>query len=386
MKICIITNIPAPYRLPLFAKLEHEFGKQGWNLTVIFLTKSYDRRKWNIDESQFRFRYRFLEDPLYNFREFFFSFGFSILKILHQEKPDIIIPGGFSFPMMLAMLYAKIYAIPYCLWSGETIKQSGIRRDYFHLRKLLRRSIVRHASCAVVYGKAAKEYMIQMGMTPENISVAINTVDTEFYQKKCAEIRSQKFELIQRHGYFGINLLYVGHLTEQKGLQYLFKAINRIDRFDEIAALHIVGSGPYEENLLSLKAELQINNIHFHGFKQINELLFFYAICDIFVFPSLYDIWGLVCIEAMAAKLPVICSVHCGISHDLLNYENAIIIRPKITNEMAHAILELIESHDKRHRLAEKGYELVKHKMNLSQCVNGFIQLIEKQINSDSLQ
>ncbi len=345
---------------------------------VIFLTKSYYRRKWDIDENQFRFRYRFLDDGVYNFREFFFSFGFSILKILDQEKPDIIIPGGFSLPMMLAMLYAKIHAIPYCLWSGETTEQSSIRKDFLKTRKMLRRWIIRHAAASAVYGKAAEEYMIRMGMSPDKVIITINTVDTDFFQKQCAEIRSQKEELVKRFGFSGINLLYVGHLTEQKGLQYLLKAIRQIERFDEIATLHIVGSGPYEENMLSLKAELKINNIHFHGFKQINELPFFYGICDIFVFPSMYDIWGLVCIEAMAAELPVICSVHSGISHDLIHGESAIIVRPSDTIEFARAIQRLILSNEQRTDIARNGIDLIINKMNLSVCTRNFVTVLKK--------
>jgi glycosyltransferase involved in cell wall biosynthesis len=376
MKITIITNIPSPYRIPLFALLDREFQSRGWELTVIFLTKSYHRRKWKSNDDKLTFRYIFLDDYKINFSESFFTFGFSLPHILFMEKPDVIILGGFSFPMLLAIFYSRLFNTPYCLWSGETIQQSQMRKDFMNLRHSIRYWMVQHASAAAVYGKAAKQYMITLDLPVENIFSAINTVDTGFFEHHCMDYRLKKEVLKQQYKYPKINLLYVGHLTEQKGLQYLLQAIKNIKDFETNVALHIVGSGLYEEKLKSLHNELNLQNVYFHGFKQKDELPFYYGICDIFVFPSLYDIWGLVCIEAMASRIPVICSIHCGISHDLIHEYNALLVDPMEINEFSSAIQKLMMSSDLRNKLSENGFDSIRKTYNLIETVNGLIATI----------
>jgi glycosyltransferase involved in cell wall biosynthesis len=217
-----------------------------------------------------------------------------------------------------------------------------------------------------------------MGMPSENIYITINTVDTQFFTKHSEEYRLKKEYFKKQYQYPDINLLYVGHITEQKGLQYLIKALGNIKDFDKIAALHIVGSGPYEEKLRSLQTEMSLKNIIFHGFRQKDQLPFFYGICDIFVFPSLYDIWGLVCIEAMATDLPVICSVYCGINYDLIHNYNSLIVDTKNTDEFTAQIQLLIQNPDFRKLISRNGFSSIADKFNLNRTSKSFLTIVNE--------
>lgn len=370
MKIIIITNIPAPYRVDLFNRIHQEWISKGYYLKIIFLTKNYRRRKWNINISDIKFEFSIADHNPISLRESFFSFGTVMIKQLIQEKPDVVILGGFSVPMILAFFYCRMRQIPCILWSGETIQQSKLRMDILQFRFFIRRWLVSHLTAALVYGNAAFDYMRFLGLKKEQIFYAINTVDTDYFKCETQKIRNtntQTSEFLQ--------LLYVGHLTKDKGIQYVFQALKKIDH--TAIHLHIVGSGPYEHELKQLVHSLDLKNIYFHGFVQKQDLPKHYAYADVFVFPSLYDIWGLVCVEAMAARVPLICSVYAGISQNLTHKFNALLVDPTDVQQLSSGILEMAQNPELRKEIAENANQTLKKEMTLQHTIEGFSALIK---------
>src|SRR4029079_17729780 len=83
--------------------------------------------------------------------------------------------------------------------------------------------------------------------------------------------------------------------------------------------LRIIGSGEEEESLKALSAELSLEHlVRFEGFKQKEDVARFLAGAYCFLFPTNFDIWGLVLVEAMAAGVPSLSSIHAGATHDLI--------------------------------------------------------------------
>lgn len=148
---------------------------------------------------------------------------------------------------------------------------------------------------------AVSEYsandLVERGIDWNSIETVPNGVDTdEFYPgSSCIE-----FE-----GWDSI-LLYVGPLSERKGLKYLIKSMPGIVENNKNTGLVIVGGGD-NSDLLELSNSLGIqDNIQFEGFVPDDELPEYYRAANIFVFPSLLEGFGMVLLEAMASGLPVI--------------------------------------------------------------------------------
>ena len=113
-------------------------------------------------------------------------------------------------------------------------------------------------------------------------------------------------------------ILFVGHLTKGKNIESLLPVLKKISIKYPLEFI-LVGDGPERRNLKDLSEKLGISKIvKFEGFKQQSELSKYYLDADIFVFPSNYDIWGLVVIEAMVHSLVCITSIHSGVSDDLI--------------------------------------------------------------------
>lgn len=102
-------------------------------------------------------------------------------------------------------------------------------------------------------------------------------------------------------------LLYVGRIVKEKNLRFLYDVLININKTEKDVVLLFVGGGPYQEELEKDAVELGIqDSVFFTGYVAREDLLYFYKMADVFVFPSKTDTQGLVTIEAMLAGLPVV--------------------------------------------------------------------------------
>lgn len=147
---------------------------------------------------------------------------------------------------------------------------------------------------------------------------------------------------------------YLGGLSKRKNVETILKVAKKLENQKEIT-FKIAGNGPELNNLLKIKKQLKISNVDFIGFipeKKLNE---FYNSLDIFIFPSLYEGFGLPVLEAMACKIPVITS---NISSMPEIAEGAsLLVNPKSVEEISNQIKRLLKERNLRKKLSEKGFE-----------------------------
>lgn len=129
---------------------------------------------------------------------------------------------------------------------------------------------------------------------PDNSFYIPNGIDLNRFTSNENEIENKKRDK-------AIKILFVGRLVKSKGLEILIDAF-QIIRQNEGYELHIVGSGEMESYIQDLK----VNKIIYHGILNDADLISIYKKCDIFVFPSDGDIFGLVILEALASGMYVI--------------------------------------------------------------------------------
>ena len=114
--------------------------------------------------------------------------------------------------------------------------------------------------------------------------------------------------------------LFSGSFVRRKGVDLLVGAFSELVRMGSDTELHLLGDGP-------LKGELQVatssiaDRVHFHGFRQRDELSAFYAQADVLCAPSRYDGWGLIVPEGLAAGIPVISTAKTGAARELVTQD-----------------------------------------------------------------
>jgi len=304
----LITNIPTPYRVPLFNELSRQLREKGLRLKVVFGALGYPRRKWQIDLNAAQFDYAVLHSRKIKYRNpESLSFTYSrLFKTISQDKPFVVIGNGFSLATTKLWLRSFLTKTPYIIWSAaiEDANRSALRRA-------LRKALTKRAAGFVAAGTLAKKYLLSLGCQPEDVEIGINTVDTSFYMDKGKEDKSAARE--NRH------LLYVGALNPRKNVLRLLNVVRLLAEQRRNFVLDVVGDGEEQENLERYVTENHLTElVRFHGFHQKEKIKDFYRAADLFLFQTDFDIWGLVLVEAMAAGLPCISSIRAGATHDLI--------------------------------------------------------------------
>ena len=138
-----------------------------------------------------------------------------------------------------------------------------------------------------------------------------------------------------------LRLLYVGHLSQRKGLSYLFDAMRCLKG---IATLTLVGQKPDNE-CAALEAELRQHN--WLGTMPHARVLEVMAQHDVFVFPSLFEGLALVVLEAMAQGLPIITTVNSGATGAIEEGKEGFVVPIRDSDAIAAWVLELARDRER---------------------------------------
>lgn len=153
-------------------------------------------------------------------------------------------------------------------------------------------------------------------------------------------------------------ILYVGGFSKRKNVKNLILAYEKIySSLKETHKLLIAGSLKDEGLALSdlVTSKGLNNNIIFLGYVKDSVLPTLYNACEAFVYPSLYEGFGLPVLEAMSCKIPVITSNTTSIPE--ITGPCAITINPNNIDELSFHLLSLLNNPDLKDEFGNKGYQ-----------------------------
>lgn len=348
LRVLYLVNIPSPYRVAFF----NELGKLC-DLTVLFERVSSVDREVSWHNYIFtNFKGIFLKGVKFRNDK---AISLDFQKYINDRSYDHIVIGGYATPTSaLAINYLKIKKIPFTL----NIDGGMISENESNFKKSIKKYFISSASAWLSTGEVGSNYLEYYGANRKKIFNYPFTTLKEIDMLNHILNKDDKNKLRKKLGLEGNRIiLTVGQFIHRKGFDILINACSQIP---SDTAIYFVGGSPTKE-YLELRDTLQLNNIHFVGFKPKDEILSYYRAADIFVLPTREDIWGLVINEAMANGLPVVTTNKCVAGLELVkNYDNGFIVPVESVDELSLRINEIINNDELMIKMAESSLQKAK--------------------------
>lgn len=272
-----------------------------------------------------------------------------------------------SFQNIVIHHYAKRYGVPYVLQAHGSVA------TYFQKRTLKRifdrvwgYRILKDASSLVALTPMEVHQYKNMVISEDKTDIVPNGIDlSEFqnlpqmgeFKKKYGLKRNQKI------------ILYLARIHKIKGPDLLAKAFAGLTKELVTAKLVIVGQDDgYLSTLKQLIKELHIEEqVLFTGALYGREKLEAYVDAEIYVLPSLYEIFGITILEACACGTPVIVTDRCGLA-DAIDEEAGLVV-PYDQEHLQRALLRMLGDNKMRLKFGERGKSLMREKFNWQRVV-----------------
>lgn len=323
------------------------------------------------------YRKMFTPKNILNFVNEYYQ-GFKVLNTLNKEyKFDLVYTH--TLAVLIGILFAKKNKIKHLWHVQEIIAKPKI------LNFLFKKILSLDSNHKVIYDSiATMNFWIDNNKKLANKSEAVwNGVETKnikiFTEIELQEVRetfffSSKDEVV-------ISL--VGRINSWKGQQLLLKSFDQLVKKHNNIKLVYLGSAPLnQENfenelrnqILELGLESKVVLIPFQ--KEIEK---FWNSIDIAVVPSTEpEPFGMVVIEAMLAKKPVVASNHGGPTEIIIQDETGLLFEPNNCNSLTDALEKLIKHEQLRKLYGENGFNRVNNTFSLENHVNHFEKIFEE--------
>jgi len=201
-------------------------------------------------------------------------------------------------------------------------------------------------------------------------------IDEYAHNHKQCEIIDEKYNLKGKKV-----VLFTGRLTPQKGVDYLIKAARQIK-----GEVLILGDGPERTNLQKLIDDLKVTNCRILGYMKPGEQLgfkAFYGRADVYVAPSTWkEPLGLVILEAMAAKTPVISTRAGGIMSLIKDGYNGYLVHVRNSAEIVQKVNTLLANEELCKKMGDRSYELVVKKFTWGRIADQFTTIYKNNAYS----
>ena len=362
-RLAIVASHVIQYQDPFFRLLARE---PDVDLTVIYCSsagaetyRDEDMKttlRWDIDLLQ---GYRHV-----TLRNLGFGDGYTrlinpgIIPAIVRGRYDAVIfmLGWGSISALLGIAACRISQTPFFLYGDSSFPppETSLRAK---LRALFIRGVFRLASGFMISGVLNAEYYRHYGGDPKTFFLLPLAVDNERFERACRLTPGERELLRGRYGIGPdrITFLFSAKLVARKDPLTLLRAYERMQHRDR-AAIVFMGEG-------ELRPELEKHasaGVYMIGFVNQADIPKHYAMCDVFVLPSLYEPRGAVINEAMACGLPVIVTDRCGSIGDVvLEGENAFIYPAGDADALARSMDALTADDALRARMAQRSREII---------------------------
>lgn len=272
---------------------------------------------------------------------------FSLPRALNTLQPDVFHCQYILPPRVKAKSVVTIHDLAH-----EHHPEFSPRLEALRMRKLVRWSARRADHIITVSEYSARDIEQIYGVPRSKITVAYQAAAETFRPR---DKQSCRLHLEKAYGLRSPFLLYVGRVQARKNLVRLVEAFARVRRQHTDLRLVIVGKPDlhYEKLLARVDALSLKEAVVFPGYVSGDELPLFYNAAEMFIFPSLFEGFGLPVMESMASGVPTITSAGSCLAE--IAGDGALLVDPMSVDSIAETIARVLENPDLKKQLMERG-------------------------------
>ncbi|MBC7320618.1 glycosyltransferase family 4 protein [bacterium] len=294
--------------------------------------------------------------------------------------PDLI--HAHDWNVILAGIAAsEIYNLPLVCTIHSTVKSLGgtemIETPIGKYITDIQQEGIRNAQKVICCSYAmAQELNELFHIMRGKIEIIPNGIHIEEFTNISKNVISDLYSRLTEEGQKKV-ILFVGRLDSVKGVDIIIKAIKLLN----IPSIRLViaGDGPLKKVYVNLAKG---SDIIFLGFQKRYELLKLYKCASLVVMPSTYESFGIVALESMAAKVPLIASSVGGLAEIIQDGYNGILVPPNDIHKLAEAISIVLNNIELRQKLIYNGFNTVINKYNWLNIASRTIEVYKKVLSS----
>lgn len=302
MRVALLVNIPAPYRVPVYDRIAERLGS---DFKVIYMAELESNRKWKVPELR--------HDHVY-LKGFTLTRGarhvhvrFGVLWQLLSFRPDVVITAGFNPPMLMGWLYTLLFRkqhVPMSdAWVGSEANLSGLHRRIRHW-------VFASSKAFIGASQQTLELFKSYGVR-KNLYKACLCVDNTRFTPLAGPVSHRDYDLV-----------FSGSLIEGKMPLFFAEVVKLLaERLPKLSVL-VIGDGVLREPLHDALAPLANVRTTFTGYLQQSDLPGYYVQGKIFCFPTRRDAWGIVANEACASGMAVVTCANAGCAVELISHNH----------------------------------------------------------------
>ena len=300
VKVAMVTNIPAPYRIPVYERL---LRLGGIDLCVFFCSGREPDREWDLQQATYKQVY--LQEKFITYRGRFIHANPDAWARLSDFKPDVVITTGFNPTFLVAYVWARLHGARHIAMTDGTFYTESASLTWVH--RLVRRWVYGGTKTFIGASLGAFELYRFYGIPSKRMFQSHLCANNDIYTPIAFEQKS--FDFVFSARFIDIKNPYFAMEVAQQ----VAKRLGRKTR------LLMLGSGELDADLRRDAAKVAPDvDVVFAGFVKQAELPAHYASAKLMLFPSKFDPWGVVANESMAAGAPVLVTPMAGVAHDLV--------------------------------------------------------------------
>jgi glycosyltransferase involved in cell wall biosynthesis len=327
MKVALVTNLPPPYRVPIFNRLARH---PALDFHAVFCSAREPNRAWDLPPMAFI--HHSLRERYLTVHGRYIHHNPDILPLLQRLQPEVVITDGFNPTHLYAFCWARWRRRSHrCAHVAMTDGTDQSERSLTLLHTLARRLVYQRSDAFIAASEGGQRLFRAYGVDLARCTYSWLCIDNAAFAAPAGVART-------------FDLMFCGRLEPAKDpLFALAVARATARRLQRRVRLLVVGAGSLETGLRdAARASLDTVDMQLHGFASQAELPALYQSTRVFLFPTHGDVWGIVANEACAAGLPVLVTPQAGVAGELVIEGRNGYVRERKVDAWADCALRLL--------------------------------------------